>query len=166
MHDCYSVTYPNGSPLHAWRAGFREGVKLCTRDGIPPPSANQLLEHAWPRNLQNLGIWQTIGVDIEYGQWAIHGARCGTYYLLLESNWDYTGVRDFDYLNKLWEKHAGDDSHISREIMLALNKHCGLNLVELDSEQSKFFKKHIQSSWRNRGPMIKEIDVIREEEGW
>ena len=29
MHDCYSVTYPNGSAFQAWRAGFREGVKMC-----------------------------------------------------------------------------------------------------------------------------------------
>jgi hypothetical protein len=28
MHDCYSTTYPNGSAFHAWRAGFREGVKM------------------------------------------------------------------------------------------------------------------------------------------
>ena len=29
MHDCYSTTYPNGSAYQAWRAGFREGVKMC-----------------------------------------------------------------------------------------------------------------------------------------
>ena len=29
MHDCYSTTYPNASPFQAWRAGFREGVKMC-----------------------------------------------------------------------------------------------------------------------------------------
>ena len=29
MHDCYSTTYPNASAFQAWRAGFREGVKMC-----------------------------------------------------------------------------------------------------------------------------------------
>ena len=29
MNNVYSKTYPNGSAKHAWRAGFREGVKMC-----------------------------------------------------------------------------------------------------------------------------------------
>jgi len=33
MHNVYSTTYPNGSEYHAWRAGFREGVKLCLAKG-------------------------------------------------------------------------------------------------------------------------------------
>ena len=36
MHDCYSTTYPNGSPYQAWRAGFREGVKMCLDRGAKP----------------------------------------------------------------------------------------------------------------------------------
>ena len=36
MNDCYSVTYPNGSAFHAWRAGFREGVKMCLNRGAIP----------------------------------------------------------------------------------------------------------------------------------
>ena len=36
MHDCYSTTYPNGSPFQAWRAGFREGVKMCLNKGAKP----------------------------------------------------------------------------------------------------------------------------------
>ena len=33
MYDCYSTTYPNYSPFQAWRAGFREGVKMCLVGG-------------------------------------------------------------------------------------------------------------------------------------
>ena len=36
MNDCYSTTYPNGSPFQAWRAGFREGVKMCLDRGAKP----------------------------------------------------------------------------------------------------------------------------------
>ena len=32
--------------------------------------------------------------------------------------------------------------------------------------ESKFFKYHYRSDWRNRGVMVREIDVIREQEGW
>ena len=36
MNDCYSVTYPNQTPFQAWRAGFREGVKMCLDRGAKP----------------------------------------------------------------------------------------------------------------------------------
>jgi len=34
------------------------------------------------------------------------------------------------------------------------------------AEQSEFFKRHYLSNWHNRGIMTREIDVIREQEGW
>ena len=33
-------------------------------------------------------------------------------------------------------------------------------------KESAFFKHHYRSNWYNRGVMIKEIDVIRTQEGW
>jgi hypothetical protein len=36
----------------------------------------------------------------------------------------------------------------------------------LEYEQSKFFKHHYKSNWQNRGIMVREIDVIRQQEGW
>jgi len=32
--------------------------------------------------------------------------------------------------------------------------------------QSAFFKDHYRSNWHNRGVMTREIDVIRQQEGW
>jgi hypothetical protein len=164
MHDCYSVTYPHYSPKQAWRAGFREGVKLCTRSGIPPKSVEEFKKWIWPRNLHNLLIWQTVGLDVENGFWAILGARMGTYYLMLEQ-WDHREVQDFDCLDRLWAMHQNDDEHVAAKLALDLNKHLGLGVVDLNSEQSRFFKDYLQRGWKNRGIMVKEIDVIRQEEG-
>jgi hypothetical protein len=36
----------------------------------------------------------------------------------------------------------------------------------LEAEQSAFFKYHYRSDWRNHGVMTREIDVIRQQEGW
>jgi hypothetical protein len=33
-------------------------------------------------------------------------------------------------------------------------------------EQSQFFKHHYRSNWHNQGVMTREIDVIRQQEGW
>jgi len=166
MHDCWSTTYINYTPRQAWRAGFREGVKMCTRNGVPPKNRADFLTHVWPRNLRNMSIWQSIGRDVENGFYAILGARLGTHYMMLNSSWVHTDVRDFHKLNALWELHSGDGEEVVREIAAELNHELGMNIIELDSNQSKFFKDYLSSTWSNRGPMLKEIDVIREQEGW
>lgn len=155
MHNCYSTTYPNYTPKQAWRAGFREGVKLCTRSGMRPPSREKFREWVWPRNFQTLQIWQTIGRDAPNGWWAIYGARCGTHYLMNEG-WDYHLVQDFDVLEQLWEKHSGDDETVSRDIAKDLNRWLGTEIVELDESVSKFFKNYIANRWRNTDIMNRE----------
>jgi hypothetical protein len=50
MHDCYSTTYPNGDARHAWRAGFREGVKMCLNRGTKP-SLKEFKNSVHQRNL-------------------------------------------------------------------------------------------------------------------
>jgi hypothetical protein len=41
-----------------------------------------------------------------------------------------------------------------------------LPMAVFEAEQSEFFKHHYLSNWHNRGIMTREIDVIREQEGW
>lgn len=166
MNDSWSTTYINYTAKQAWRAGFREGVKLCTRSGVVPRSNSDFLNWVWPRNLKNLKIWQTIGRDIENGFWSILGARTGTYYLMLNKSWDHTDVRDFEKLDQLWELHSNDDEHVANKLLKDLNLYLGLDLTEFDSYQSKFIKDNINQSKRNQGIMIREIDIIRAEEGW
>ena len=93
MHDCYSTTFPNQTPFQAWRAGFREGVKMCLDRGAKP-SLVEFKERVHSRNLDNLTIWQNIGIDVDNGAWAIAGAKQGTYKTML-ANWDHTKVQDF-----------------------------------------------------------------------
>jgi hypothetical protein len=155
----------NHTPKQAWRAGFREGVKMCTRSGVVPPSKQEFLKWVWPRNMQNLSIWQTIGRDVENGFWAILGARTGTHYLMLR-DWEHTDVRDFKKLDELWELHKNDDEIVCGQIAGELNQYLKTEIVEFDARQSRFFKEYISRNWYNRGPMITEISVIREQEGW
>jgi hypothetical protein len=41
-----------------------------------------------------------------------------------------------------------------------------LPMTTMLGPESKFFKQHYRSNWHNQGVMIKEIDVIRNQEGW
>lgn len=164
MHDCYSATYPNGSPFQAWRAGFREGVKMCLQRGRKP-SINEFKGQVL-RNLDNMTIWHNVGTDVENGEWAIAGARQGTYMTML-TNWDHTLVQSFDALAELWETVKDSEPRLlSNRLGPELGQQLDLPMAILESEQSAFFKYHYRSDWRNRGIMVREIDVIREQEGW
>lgn len=164
MHDCYSNTYPNGSAFQAWRAGFREGVKMCLQRGRRPTVDE--FKHQVLRNLDALTIWHNVGTDVEYGEWAIAGARQGTYMTML-TGWDYTQVQNFDALAELWETVKDSQPRIlSNQLGPELGTQLDLPMAILEAEQSSFFKHHYRGDWRNRGIMVREIDVIREQEGW
>jgi len=165
MYDCYSKTYPNGSARHAWRAGFREGVKMCLDRGhrIDPASFTTKIHQ---RNLDHLTIWHNVGADTDYGYWAMAGARQGTYMTML-TNWDYLQVQNFDALAELWNTVKDEQpEHVSNNIANELHTQLDLPMHMLTVEASAFFKHHYRSNWHNRGVMVREIDVIRQQEGW
>ena len=165
MYDCYSTTYPNGSPFQAWRAGFREGVKMCLNRGVKPTVA-EFKDRVHARNLDHLTIWHNVGADADQGGWAIAGARQGTYKAML-TDWDYTEVQDFDKLAELWETNRSrDPAEIIQAYQDALYTQLDLPMCMLTHQQSEFFKHHYRSNWHNRGVMITEMDVIRQQEGW
>jgi hypothetical protein len=165
MHDCYSTTYPNGSAFHAWRAGFREGVKMCLNKGAKP-SLSKFRDRVHQRNLDHLTTWHNVGLDVDQGAWAIAGARQGTYMTML-TDWDYRAVQSFDALEELWKTIAATDPAESiQQYKEPLQTQLDLPMAVMMPEQSKFFKHHYRSNWHNRGVMTREIDVIRQQEGW
>ena len=165
MHDCYSTTYPNYTPFQAWRAGFREGVKMVLDRGARP-SIDDFKERVANRNLNNLTIWQNVGADVENGYWAMYGARLGTYMTML-TDWDYVDVADFDNYPALWNDYQHRDPiNAAEEVGDILAEKLGLPMCMYNAEQSKFFKRHYNADKYNQGPLVKEMDVIRKIEGW
>ena len=166
MHDCYSTTYPDGSPFQAWRAGFREGVKMCLDRGAKP-SIQDFRNRVHHRNLDHLSIWHNVGRDVENGIWAMLGARMGTYMLMINPSWDHTQVQDFNALKIIYDTIDGHDpEQVAGRIAPDLMTQLDLPITMLDETASKFFKRHYHSNWHNQGIMIREIDVIRKREGW
>ena len=165
MHDCYSTTYPNASAFQAWRAGFREGVKMCLNRGAKP-SVTEFQSRVHAKNLDNLTIWHNIGADVDNGYWAIAGARQGTYMTML-TEWDYRRVQDFDALAELWiTVEKSEPRLLAGRLAEDLHTQLGLPIMTIEGEQSAFFKQHYRSNWHNQGIMVREIDVIRAQEGW
>ena len=166
MHDCYSTTYPNGSAVQAWRAGFREGVKMCLNKGARP-TISEFKDRVQQRNLDHLTIWHNIGRDVDNGIWAIAGARMGTYMTMITPTWNYKQVQSFDALEELWSTIKDSDPEIlAGRIAEDLVTQLDLPINMLGPNESKFFKHHYRSNWHNRGVMTKELDVIRSQEGW
>jgi len=139
IDKCYSVTHNNASKLQAWRAGFREGVKMSLDRGSKIDDLSDLDVG----NLNRLRIWMTVGLDIDNGIWAILGARQGCH-MTQFTDWDYTLVRDFDFLNWYYRTHISD---MTEEDALAQSKVLGRVLSTqvsicdpLSVDESKFFK--------------------------
>ena len=165
MHDCYSTTYPNGSAQHAWRAGFREGVKMCL-DAGRRPTVTEFRDRVHRRNLDHLTIWHNVGRDVEHGVWAMAGARMGSYRTML-TDWDYREVQWFDALEQIWQEVSFlDADSVVRDHEDALKTQLDLPMASMDASNSRFFKHHYRSNWANQGVMVREIDVIRRQEGW
>lgn len=160
-NDIYSITYPNGSPKQAWRSGFREGVKMTLNQGIKIP-LKDLKDKMYWKNMIRLLIWCSVGTDVEYGLWAILGARMGCYMTNLTS-WDYINVRDFEYLNDMWNEkvapkyesfdslficsktgYGWNNDHLLLEIKNLgdiLRDELHLEVAEFDKHSSQFFRK-------------------------
>ncbi len=164
MYDCYSTTYPNQTPFQAWRAGFREGVKMCLLGGKKPTIEE--FKQIPTRNLDNLTIWHNVGIDASNGIWAIYGSRLGTYMTML-TDWDPKEVQWFDNFPKLFDEYKDKNPNVASEFFgEALQTKLGLPICTLTEEQSRFFKRHYNKDKQNLGPLVKEIDVIRKIEGW
>lgn len=153
QNSCYSDVYNNATPQQAWRAGFREGVKMALDRGVKP-SVEEFLKGHW-KNLHRLWIWLMVGSDVDNGLWAIYGAREGLVKTML-TDWDFVNVRDFKYLNNLWKDKEKVDS---QTMLLEAIEILGASLIDsldipigqmpLDEQQSKFFKTVYQNPSRN-----------------
>lgn len=157
MEGVFSDVHNNATPWQAWRAGFREGVKMALDRGLRVDLDGFHKNH-W-KNLHRLYIWLMAGADAENGMWAIYGAREGLYKTMC-TDWDFVNVRDFQYLNNYWEevkKTVGDDledniSKLGGKLMNDLG--IPIAKVPLSAEQSKFFKTVYQNPERMTNKLL------------
>ena len=136
----YSTSMINGSPYQAFRSGYREGVKMSLENGnkVDP---SDFARKIWIYNLHKLLIWSSVGADVENGIWSIYGARMGAHDCNLTKN-DHTKISDYDWFSARWNDVKHDDP-VSGSMKLGekLRQGLGIELADLDSDQSKFFKK-------------------------
>ena len=176
MNNIYSHVHNNSSPYQAYRAGFREGVKMSLDAG--KKVSGNLNGKIHYKNYNRLLVWLSIGADAENGLWAIYGARLGCYNTNLESDWDWTLVRDFEWHTEFWENEIApqfNGDHVtcprtgygydktkliaeSQRLGSVLRNELGLNIAEMDEENSKFFKEVYINPTRT-APLIREDQI-------
>ena len=150
LNENYSTSIISATPHQAWRAGFREGVKMSLNRG---KKIQDVSNDVWWQNYPRLLIWMNVGADVKNGLFSIMGARLGCH-KVLGTDWDYNNTRDFEYLNTLWkDEYQGYDEALCKQAIHDLGKELqalDLPISEnaLDDNQSKFFKEVYKNSPR------------------
>ena len=164
LRNIYSDTFPNGSPFQAFRAGFREGVKM-TLDRGNRIDLEKIKNSIFQENLRRLLIWASVGADADNGLWAIYGTRLGMYLTNLTDDFVMSNISDYDWFkeyfaNEILPRFAAEPSALNSvscfrsgvtydavklrnaaaDLKDELKKGLGVDIADLDEEQSKFFK--------------------------
>ena len=140
LHNCYSTTVINAIPQQAWIAGYREGVKMSLDQGkhIPPQNFMRVIHGS---NLRILTTWMTVGADVEYGKYAMLGARMGCYSTTVDSD-EWIQISNLDkmadlFANALVEDKVDEDLEVYGN---SIRQRLDIPCADFDEHQSKFFK--------------------------
>ena len=160
FNEAFSFVMNNATPYQAYRAGFREGVRMSLDRGIKvDPDNFEASLH--DKNYHRLLVWSNIGRDVENGLWALYGTRLGCYLTNLDPKFDFVNVAHFDWHTKyfteeIMPKFVGEDEYCvkskygwskakleseTRNIGEQLRKKLNMPVSEIDETGSKFFKK-------------------------
>jgi hypothetical protein len=136
--ECYSETVITGSPFQAWRAGFREGVKMTLLDGVKVPPM-EIKERVWWHNIHRLRMWSTVGAHEENGIYAVYGARLGQWMTNCTA-WNYVDVRDFEILKNIYSENVNHNNleHDIQNLGYHIKQEMGFDYPHLDDKQSRY----------------------------
>jgi len=104
MAAILGVTKIDGSNYQAWRAGFREGVKMLLQNGKPLRRYETEINVNTNTNLKRFLQWTCLGEDFSVGEYAIHGALAGFVYAHLEEQ-PIDVVMDYEEMKLQFQRH-------------------------------------------------------------
>jgi hypothetical protein len=171
LNDIYSEVHQTATPFQAFRAGFREGVKMSMDQGkyVKP---EDFKEKIWWQNFNRLQVWCNVGNDVENGLWAMYAARLGCKMAVLDK-WDPNQINDYEWFKKFFEEEVspqfqlGDGTGWQHDTLELETQHLGelLNqeihgmcLIAPDVKTSEFFKLTYVNPKR-WGVMIREKQI-------
>lgn len=92
-----NVTKFNTDPFNTWRSAFRECAKLASQS-----INNQVSDET----IERLNVWCTVGLEEEYGEYAIEGAKLGMAYgkQNKDNHKNLMRINDFEWLKEQYDK--------------------------------------------------------------
>lgn len=153
LHNVYSDTVINHSPEQAFVAGFREGVKMSLNQGTIIP-AEDFMSKIVIQNLKCLITWMSVGADVEYGKYAMLGARMGCWQTITHG-FELIEVRELDHIIQMFKNIKGDPDELIQTYGNSLRQKIGIPIADYNAEDSKFFK-FCQPQWINKGVQDRE----------
>ena len=149
------------SRYQAFRAGFREGVKLSSYEGCPPTpeSIRERLVATKPdMNIKRLIVWCSVGADVPNGAFALFGARLGCAASLL-TKWISQTISNYGWFDDIWTSglpeelghlckvytplvswQTKDLAHAMDTLTVLLTEIVAMPITTLDSEAARFFR--------------------------
>ena len=105
---------------------------------IPPQNFMRVIHGS---NLRILTTWMTVGADVEYGKYAMLGARMGCYSTSVDSN-EWIQISNLDkmadlFANALVEDKVDEDLEVYGN---SIRQRLDIPCADFDEHQSKFFK--------------------------
>ena len=175
MNNIYSRVFNSGSPFQAFRAGYREGVKMSLDEGKRVPT-EEFKTRIWPKNYERLITWCNIGADVENGLWACYGARLGAYDVNLNKDFLLESISSYDWFkehfeNTVFPNFEGGDMKCSRTKLVwdydklfdesvklgdTLEDKIGMELCDPTPEVARFFKRVYVNPPRVNNPLATE----------
>lgn len=181
LNGVYSDTCPNASPFQAFRAGFREGVKM-TLDRGAKAGEGVIDKYVHEKNYRRLLVWATVGADVENGDWAIFGTRLGIYMANIDKTFDISQISDYDWFKRYFDEEVAPkmlgvntdkcrrtglewDREVLRvkssALVAPLYKDLGMKIADMTPQQSEFFKTVYEPPKRTLNPLATEVEVDR-----
>lgn len=104
LNNVFSEIHQTATPYQAFRAGFREGVKMSLDQGkrVKP---DEFKAKIWYGNYNRLQTWCNIGADVDNGWWAMLGARMGCHKAVL-TDWDTNLIADYSWFSKFFKEEV------------------------------------------------------------
>jgi hypothetical protein len=155
INDIASDVHFNQSPFHAFRGGYREGVKLSLVKDQKLADWKTACEKMYPPNLSRLKVWASIGTDVQFGDWAILGARWGIADLWVHGI-DLDLIRDYDWFTSKWNA-IGVPS--KQDMGYWLHGQLGTPFPNIIPSDSAWFKS-VYVNQERHGPMIPNMEPV------
>ena len=144
-----STTVNNCTPYQAWRAGYREGVKLSYAGGYPLDDFATEQHKIPEETFKLLKIWTTVGRESDNGIWGILGARQGLYEIASKTCKN-TVINNYNTMANKWTKVEHYNAELAaQEYGLMLASEFNFQMPELSAAQSEWFKSVYQAPMRN-----------------